>query len=602
MKRAMSFFLCVVLVFSAFTVIPVNASAATQVDMILEYARSKRGSTVYSGLCEKFVEECYQYAGLGRLWYANAKLAGDAQIISTRSDNIPVGACVYFLGGAYSATLGHVGIYSGNGKMIDAPSGAVVERSINWSGYRGWGYATGIAPTSSPPGKVTLNAITKDGFANFYTTDAITPSWGAVENATSYSYYLTQFPYGYAYESPTRSGTISVGYVTFTGLSAGRYAMFVQANNSAGTGPQSNWVEFVVDEPEYVATKTIIEDGHLYSVYDYTVSWVYAKELCERMGGHLVTITSQDEQHKIEQLITTGKRDGYWLGGSNYDASDYNAIGLPWKWVTSEEFSYSNWNPGEPNGGGQNASRAHFAEIRKSYGNKWDDASNTNINNRGFILEIELENLSPVSETVHGSNKYQLFDNQMTWMDAYFYCESIGGHLAAITSLEERQAIENLIDNGNKAWYWAGGFDASKAGVYLWVTEESLPNSGSYTNWMTDGKPNNLNGIKNHYLMIYKQNKKWTVLPNYYKTADEMKYLGFICEFENGAVPILIGDVNNDKYVNALDIAVITNSTYWLKSSSDAGYDIKVDLNGDGFINALDITVITNPQNWLKSS
>ena len=61
-------------------------------------------------------------------------------------------------------------------------------------------------------------------------------------------------------------------------------------------------------------------------------------------------------------------------------------------------------------------------------------------------------------------------------------------------------------------------------------------------------------------------------------------------------------DINNDRYVNALDIAVITSSTYWLKTSTDAGYDIKVDLNGDGFINALDITVLTNPQNWLKSS
>ena len=63
----------------------------------------------------------------------------------------------------------------------------------------------------------------------------------------------------------------------------------------------------------------------------------------------------------------------------------------------------------------------------------------------------------------------------------------------------------------------------------------------------------------------------------------------------------LIADLNDDGFVNTMDIALITSSTYWLKTSKDTGYDIKIDLNKDGLINALDITVITNPLNWLKS-
>ena len=59
--------------------------------------------------------------------------------------------------------------------------------------------------------------------------------------------------------------------------------------------------------------------------------------------GHLATITSQKEQDFIWNLF---KKERYYLGGyqtSKADESDGN-----WAWVTGEEWSYTNWNNGEP--------------------------------------------------------------------------------------------------------------------------------------------------------------------------------------------------------------------------------------------------------------
>ena len=59
------------------------------------------------------------------------------------------------------------------------------------------------------------------------------------------------------------------------------------------------------------------------------------------MGGHLVCITSAEEQSFIMSL--TGGNVDAWMGAY---ADDNNQ----WRWVTGEEWDYTNWREGEPNG------------------------------------------------------------------------------------------------------------------------------------------------------------------------------------------------------------------------------------------------------------
>ena len=40
--------------------------------------------------------------------------------------------------------------------------------------------------------------------------------------------------------------------------------------------------------------------GHTYAVYEQVMDWDAARQYCESMGGHLVTITSAEEQRFLE--------------------------------------------------------------------------------------------------------------------------------------------------------------------------------------------------------------------------------------------------------------------------------------------------------------
>lgn len=81
-------------------------------------------------------------------------------------------------------------------------------------------------------------------------------------------------------------------------------------------------------------------ETHYYTYYDIDCTWEEAKSMCEEMGGHLVTISSESEQEIVKYLLNAAERNSYWLGG-------YRS-GESFNWITGEDFSYSNWATGQP--------------------------------------------------------------------------------------------------------------------------------------------------------------------------------------------------------------------------------------------------------------
>jgi hypothetical protein len=132
-------------------------------------------------------------------------------------------------------------------------------------------------------------------------------------------------------------------------------------------------------------------NGHRYKRIDEGKTWAEAKVYCEKLGGHLATITSAEEQATVYNLVAKGNKNLYWIGGQ-YTAGD-------WAWVTGEQWEYTNWAPEEPNNLGGSESyvqiyRINVAGITNSVG-KWNDLANTgdsgdySLTNSGFICEWE---------------------------------------------------------------------------------------------------------------------------------------------------------------------------------------------------------------------
>jgi len=121
-------------------------------------------------------------------------------------------------------------------------------------------------------------------------------------------------------------------------------------------------------------------EGSYYQVFDVSMTWYEAKTFAENLGGHLVTITSQEEQEFINELLKAAPAGQYWIG-LYYDSG--------WNWVTGEAFDFSNWSEGQPDsygygepyGGTGNIDLWWITDI-----GRWNDYSNLS-NDLGVIVE-----------------------------------------------------------------------------------------------------------------------------------------------------------------------------------------------------------------------
>jgi len=160
----------------------------------------------------------------------------------------------------------------------------------------------------------------------------------------------------------------------------------------------------------------------------------------------------------------------------------------------------------------------------------WNDGDFKGTAGTVFICEWDTEAAyrSYCSEKER-QHTYELFDLNLSWSEARDYCESLGGHLATITSQTEQDAVAELLQSGLQKAYWLGGTDSVLEGNWVWITGETW----SFSNW-GGGQPDNhadLNGSDEHYLTIVGSGAKWNDLQHDGDPSPD-GVPGFICEWE----------------------------------------------------------------------
>lgn len=121
----------------------------------------------------------------------------------------------------------------------------------------------------------------------------------------------------------------------------------------------------------------------------------------------------------------------------------------------------------------------------------------------------------------YNGHYYALYMGATNWDYAKYCCQSLGGHLATITSVEEQSFIESL--NTDNISMWIGGYRDNQYNWY-WVTGEPW----SFTHW-ADGEPNNSEAVVSNENCVAIWPAFWNDLNsnNIYETD------GFICEWDN---------------------------------------------------------------------
>lgn len=223
----------------------------------------------------------------------------------------------------------------------------------------------------------------------------------------------------------------------------------VSKKNDIGTSGQQ--FEMLSNEKELYLELFDAEyfNGHWYKVIEEKKTWDEAKSYCENLGGHLGTITSQEEQDFIFNLTKEFEVNGHWLGGTD-SIEEGN-----WTWINSDKWSYTNWDIGEPNNTHQNQHYLHIYGKTHPTGTEgyWDDVENTShlyficewetIPSNCQVMSYRMLNYSLADET-QTENEIVVNDTTATRTNALKDSEYI---LAVIKdeAVEDLFAEENLI-------------------------------------------------------------------------------------------------------------------------------------------------------------
>ena len=118
--------------------------------------------------------------------------------------------------------------------------------------------------------------------------------------------------------------------------------------------------------------------GHSYKFIPMKESWNKAKVIAKEMGGHLVSITSDEENKFVVSLIQKASSE-------RQDKNPEVRIGLnndnekkQWKWESGEKYDYNSWWEGEPNNWANSESSVVINKqsmISPESVGKWNDKS-----------------------------------------------------------------------------------------------------------------------------------------------------------------------------------------------------------------------------------
>lgn len=170
-------------------------------------------------------------------------------------------------------------------------------------------------------------------------------------------------------------------------------------------------------------------------------SWTAAKEDAEARGGHLATITSEQEWQQLTNTIGTAITDNHfwWIG-----ASDAEPEGV-WKWVTGETWSFARWAPGEPSGSGVNG-KEDYVVISSQW--LWLDAAHSIQFPLGYVLEYEAD-----AFLTQGLVAYFPFDGNADDATGHGHNGTVAG--AALTTDRFGQPNRAYLFGGNAAYITA---------------------------------------------------------------------------------------------------------------------------------------------------
>ncbi len=296
--------------------------------------------------------------------------------------------------------------------------------------------------------------------------------------------------YIYTVEGNMSDAVRAITYPVSTGYSAHNHA---RINYIARPNYQDRSVN-VSDISRADAIKTT--ENSIYALFDMSLTYSQAESVCNLMGGHLVAITSEEEQEIVNEIIENGSYDKYYIGLSDEENGTY-------LWNSGEEYDYTNLT-GSP--------KANFTAVILNADGTWQETVSDK-RQTGFICEIQIDKMIPANTASFGGSRYEIYDSSLTYEQATAFAKAKGGKLAEIETSSENQLLSLLLKQS--AQYYLG-----VSGTKREVT------STDYSNFQSKVKFNS--GKENYMVMLNDGTAKWSVAGIF----ETKTITGFIVEYD----------------------------------------------------------------------
>jgi hypothetical protein len=213
------------------------------------------------------------------------------------------------------------------------------------------------------------------------------------------------------------------------------------------------------------------DTGRCYRRFDEVQPADAAAQVCRDRASYLAVLHTQPEWAKVEaalQTAATCQGCSLWIGLSKI-AKD------PLAWFTGEPFVFTRFESPEPD-----------PALDCTVQTRGTDSSSTRWASRdcatpadGFLCEEDGWSILP--DTRHA---YRVFPYFGTWQESRDACAGLGagrGHLATITTDDERALVASLNYRGYFAWI--GATEPADEGTYEWITGEPPGTSFDDERW-----------------------------------------------------------------------------------------------------------------------
>ena len=221
-------------------------------------------------------------------------------------------------------------------------------------------------------------------------------------------------------------------------------------------------------------------NGHYYEavLVPGGITWDNANNEANNTGGHLATISSEDENQFVYDLFNgdsrywyldgAGNSEGPWLGAYQPSGSDEPAGG--WTWVTGEPFIYTNWASREPDNNQGRESRLNFFNWGSSPSPMWNDIPDS-FAAFGYIIEWDQSTPTITPSPIMTPSPEEL----EKWINLYDNAPDAAGTISTPSTQEQdlsssdesgeffsllpylqHNADERNQGNCGDCWQWAG--------------------------------------------------------------------------------------------------------------------------------------------------